>query len=165
MRLTTCPVCQYDLAGLPRAHRCPECGFEYDEHTVLLRPDRSRVVDAVFVIQALMILGKTIDLFSGAGDPARWPLRCLIVLMMWCTLWWFRLQLKSRRMGRFVGIHREGITFRGRECKLYSVPWSQLGRDGEIIDDPTSINPFSQARRMQESLTSLKIGSKANSFE
>jgi hypothetical protein len=29
--LTHCPVCRYDLTGLPENHRCPECGFEYDE--------------------------------------------------------------------------------------------------------------------------------------
>lgn len=32
--LTHCPVCNYDLTGLPKNHRCPECGFEYDETTV-----------------------------------------------------------------------------------------------------------------------------------
>jgi len=30
--LTTCPKCTYALTGLPSAHRCPECGFEYDEY-------------------------------------------------------------------------------------------------------------------------------------
>lgn len=29
--LTHCPVCRYDLTGLPKTHACPECGFEYDE--------------------------------------------------------------------------------------------------------------------------------------
>ena len=29
--ITKCPVCRYDLTGLPTNHRCPECGFEYDE--------------------------------------------------------------------------------------------------------------------------------------
>lgn len=29
--ITNCPVCRYDLTGLPRNHRCPECGFDYDE--------------------------------------------------------------------------------------------------------------------------------------
>jgi hypothetical protein len=31
LRLHWCPRCNYDLTGLPAAHRCPECGFEYDE--------------------------------------------------------------------------------------------------------------------------------------
>lgn len=29
--ITKCPVCRYDLTGLPKNHTCPECGFEYDE--------------------------------------------------------------------------------------------------------------------------------------
>ena len=28
--LTHCPICRYDLSGLPKDHHCPECGFEYD---------------------------------------------------------------------------------------------------------------------------------------
>ncbi len=29
--ITKCPMCRYDLSGLPKNHQCPECGFEYDE--------------------------------------------------------------------------------------------------------------------------------------
>lgn len=33
--LNNCPICNYDLIGLPKNHRCPECGFEYDEGTLV----------------------------------------------------------------------------------------------------------------------------------
>ena len=36
MRLTRCPACAYDIDGLPPRHRCPECGFVYDERMFLL---------------------------------------------------------------------------------------------------------------------------------
>ena len=36
LRLKRCPRCSYDLAGLPRNHACPECGFRYDELTFRL---------------------------------------------------------------------------------------------------------------------------------
>lgn len=29
--LRRCPVCRYDLKGLPANHNCPECGFTYDD--------------------------------------------------------------------------------------------------------------------------------------
>jgi hypothetical protein len=29
----SCPLCGYDLRGLPCPHACPECGEPYDEHT------------------------------------------------------------------------------------------------------------------------------------
>lgn len=34
-RLTRCPSCAYQLAGLPDHHRCPECGFPYELDTVV----------------------------------------------------------------------------------------------------------------------------------
>jgi hypothetical protein len=44
-RFTRCPRCDYDLTGLPRAHRCPECGTEYDQDSLLL-PCRIQKVPA-----------------------------------------------------------------------------------------------------------------------
>ena len=35
-RLSLCPACGYDIDGLPPRHRCPECGFVYDERMFLL---------------------------------------------------------------------------------------------------------------------------------
>ncbi len=31
LRLKRCPQCDYQLLALPAPHRCPECGFAYDE--------------------------------------------------------------------------------------------------------------------------------------
>lgn len=39
--LDRCPICDYDFATLPDAYRCPECGFEYDEHTRVWMPGRT----------------------------------------------------------------------------------------------------------------------------
>jgi len=32
---TLCPRCTYDLSGLPADYQCPECGFTYDEYTMI----------------------------------------------------------------------------------------------------------------------------------
>lgn len=37
-RINGCPICSYSLSGLPTRHRCPECGFEYDENTLCFVP-------------------------------------------------------------------------------------------------------------------------------
>ncbi len=34
--LSQCPQCRYDISGLPATHRCPECGFAYDESMIVL---------------------------------------------------------------------------------------------------------------------------------
>jgi hypothetical protein len=36
IHLEECPKCEYSLKGLPASHRCPECGFEYDDRTFVL---------------------------------------------------------------------------------------------------------------------------------
>ncbi len=37
-----CPHCDHILIGLPAEHRCTECGFSFDRHTLVWRPQRYR---------------------------------------------------------------------------------------------------------------------------
>jgi hypothetical protein len=70
IRLATCPRCDYDLSALPARHRCPECGFVYDEGMFVLEgwhvPDVRRSAGqaakiaagfAAFVLAPLAIMG------------------------------------------------------------------------------------------------------------
>ncbi len=41
--ISGCPRCDYDLTGLPSQHACPECGFAYDEHTMVWKRIRPTV--------------------------------------------------------------------------------------------------------------------------
>lgn len=40
LKLKRCPVCGYDLSGLPAAHVCPECGFNYEKQLFELKMHR-----------------------------------------------------------------------------------------------------------------------------
>lgn len=63
--LDSCPVCNYSLRGLPARHRCPECGFEYDEHTRVWHPRSCwRFAGFTFFCCALAILNAW-EAFSG----------------------------------------------------------------------------------------------------
>ncbi len=101
-----CLRCDYSLTGLPAAHRCPECGLEYDEQTFVLggivrgtrgqRPGRA----ALWVVVAL-------GLWPGAAVIA--PLAmgtaggfgCLAVAVLWIALLVY-LIATSRRGGQGV---------------------------------------------------------------
>ncbi|MCZ6835854.1 MAG: hypothetical protein O7G85_08780 [Planctomycetota bacterium] len=87
LRLKACPQCDYDLVGLPGAHACPECGFEYDESTFRLDvwplDDEPKLGALVFNgLLTLMMLLLSIALI-GAGSTIlwwqTWPFFCLLV--------------------------------------------------------------------------------------
>ncbi len=53
--LTHCPICKYNLTGLPDQHHCPECGYDYDRdsHFVDHSGPMKRIIP--FVVAALAI--------------------------------------------------------------------------------------------------------------
>ena len=61
---TLCPRCDYDLQGLPAAHVCPECGFEYDSNTRVWRDVswRRRINRCLSIV--LSVLALLLFLFS-----------------------------------------------------------------------------------------------------
>jgi len=63
--LTHCPICIYDLTGLPDEHRCPECGYDYDRDSEVI-PLQSppslwhKIVIFFLVLNALLYFGRLI---------------------------------------------------------------------------------------------------------
>lgn len=78
LRLKCCPECNYDLRGLPHAHNCPECGFEYDENIFDLQvwlagSSASRRFDSLAYLVLAMAFG-WLFIFRRAWILSQFPL-------------------------------------------------------------------------------------------
>jgi hypothetical protein len=87
--LTKCPICRYDLTGLPASHRCPECGFEYDETTVVWYAPRDWWTAAclwgIFLFLAVGIAVDFAGLLTGRPELGRRVFSFLFAIV-WLTL-------------------------------------------------------------------------------
>ncbi len=95
LRLKRCPECDYDLGGLPVAHNCPECGFEYDEN--------------IFDLQ-VWLAGSTA---SRRFDSLAWSVLVVAIgwtLVTWRT--WFLSQLTPVLIAGSVGLMLAGLLAR-----------------------------------------------------
>lgn len=106
----SCPCCRYDFTGLPAAYRCPECGFEYDEHTIVWRarnPWRPMLAAAGFVLPTLMATWTTIRLVTGRYVG---PGELFGTIAIFATVATFSIVIyRQNRRGRFVAINPVGV--------------------------------------------------------
>jgi hypothetical protein len=125
--LDRCPVCNYSLNGLPLAHRCPECGFEYDEQSRAWRPRKRpgrSVLAWVFAVWFLMSVVPGIiqaiqtmtglQLLYTVGAPA-----IVVLLGLGIGLFHFR-----RRP--FVAAAPRGVFIRLGVRPMFVVPWAHV---------------------------------------
>ncbi|MHC4415911.1 MAG: hypothetical protein ACYS0G_11565 [Planctomycetota bacterium] len=120
LRLTHCPRCGYDIAALPPRHRCPECGFAYDESMFLLEgwrlPDlRSSARDVLrygVALLAILAVGRTRFGWSFGVMAAILALALIVV----AALYWHvrrRSGTSSRALVRYL-ITADGVARAGR---------------------------------------------------
>ncbi len=82
-RLETCPVCEYSLQGLPDHHRCPECGYQYDKDTTIIREaDRRMAIPFAFAAVWLLIA----IVFITMGRLRAWAYLHLGIVLESCFL-------------------------------------------------------------------------------
>lgn len=122
--LQRCPVCHYSLHGMPVAHHCPECWFEYDEKTRVWEPSAALIRRTLFVVPVMVLFGffpllldwklkAPIPLFVHIISPLIFISSCLFMIRL-CLI------------GMFVAIVPSGLWFRGRSGKLRKLSWHQL---------------------------------------
>jgi|GEM_PF-2041008 len=71
---TLCPQCDYDLQHLPAAHRCPECGLQYDDDTLVWVVDAKgqRAFEMTMLIQGLVWFSIYLFQWIFSVGPGRW---------------------------------------------------------------------------------------------
>lgn len=117
--LTHCPICTYDLSGLPQSHTCPECGFEYDRRTVVIWQGNRFAWFALFFFG----LGGLGNLPIGfvVGGRAWWY--TVLSLCMLHAAWRGARSLFLRRKNRVV-VGPQGVTTVDAGGAIRRYPWS-----------------------------------------
>lgn len=119
-------MCDYDLRGLPRNHRCPECGFEYDENTRMWQPTRA----PGFWFLELGSVAFPLLIVIGRGVPRRLWDWCIIIVCMGFAVWAAR-RVWTRAVGnapKHLVIGEKGFAFRSESSRCF-FPWSELPDD------------------------------------
>jgi|GEM_PF-5785036 len=77
-----CAECDYDLQGLPSVYRCPECGWSYDERTLVYETERSplpRSKPSTFdqFIKIIVLISIGYQMIFVFGPKMRWTMLLL----------------------------------------------------------------------------------------
>lgn len=124
-----CPDCRYDLRGLPGHYHCPECGFEFDEHTLVCRPNRTWKAYLWLLPGVLVLCGPIAGMFSDSlrvGDSFSATATAIMAaaLVGLCVLITWRL-VRADRAGRYIALTPRGVKSRSLEGTQF-VPWADV---------------------------------------
>ncbi len=126
--IDACPNCSYALHGLPEAHRCPECAFEYDEATIVFRPSRPWMTyvgtlgfAAILIyFYGPMVYGLTVGALGQTGGTfvTLAVLAAPLVFLAW------RIR-RANQIGRFAALTKGGLFVRNMG-ELTQVAWDDI---------------------------------------
>jgi hypothetical protein len=126
--IDACPNCSYALHGLPQAHRCPECAFEYDEATIVFKPSRPWMTyvgtlgfAAILIyFYGPMVYGLTVGALGQTGGAfvSLAILAAPLVILAW------RIR-RANQIGRFAALTKAGLFVRNIGG-LTQVAWDDI---------------------------------------
>jgi hypothetical protein len=123
-QLSVCPVCEYSLAGLPAAHRCPECGYAYDESTRVWYSEGryGSICMPVLIVSAAAI----VSLYFGSlrGRPGSMSYLSEGILAFWAA-WMIRAVVISRTR-QFAAMGPDNIAIRLGLRQIRIIPWGEI---------------------------------------
>ncbi|MBX3394693.1 MAG: hypothetical protein KF841_04955 [Phycisphaerae bacterium] len=129
--LPVCPQCEYALTGLPPPHRCPECGFEYDERSrAWYAPVRSHyLIEYIGPVVAVGLIGLGLGpiFVNGISRPAHLIFVALLMLAVAGIVRGGSRKLASRRRLSCVAIAPRGLYIRSDIGEKW-IPWQDVGR-------------------------------------
>lgn len=121
----SCPRCNYELAGLPEYHTCPECGFDYDPHCqmICLKPRRADNRQVVLGTGLLLVIG-----FGMWAAPGPFTLKDLILpgVILLAMLPYLYRSLRGFGLASALFISHKGVRFEHAEGASRLIPWDNI---------------------------------------
>lgn len=123
--ITKCPVCRYDLTGLPKNHRCPECGFEYDETMRVWLGHRlpvwAWILPAAYSLSAVAFAFLLLSRSPRLSMLGHWEMaRYTLFAVLWIVV------LRVRRSRVFIIVGKGGLCWRSIFGKIRQKRWPDI---------------------------------------
>lgn len=156
--LDHCPICCYPLQGLPQAHRCPECNFQYDEHTRLWEKKsqpKKRMLPIWIIIGVLfLVFAQPVYMTVGSSRQMQFGV-CVLLLANILPL--AIIHYRQYFCRRFVVLHPDGLTLKSELGRLKSYSWDELEKLNWTImgGPPIEIQSYFPERPVYERLIAV----------